>query len=189
MKLPKIPCRALGYFFALCLSLPCFAAVEDPNSVGFLVGEAWPSGQIGTGVDGAVAPGIFYDYAASDVFSLYTSVTKSNHNDGLLKLVSTDIGFHANLIYYDKLTPFAEFGMGLYFVNKQVGIASETASKTLFGLNLGLGADLDLSNRFFAGMMLSIHQVFSGSTTLPVNGRTELSGRWAGFFLRGGVRF
>jgi opacity protein-like surface antigen len=189
MKLSNKSCRTLGYFFAFFLSLPCFAAVEDPHSVGFLIGEAWPSGQIGGNIDGAVAPGLFYEYAASDVFSLYASGMKSNHDDGQLKLLSTDLGFRANLVYYDKLTPFVDFGMGLYFVNKIVGVANETASKTLFGMNLGLGADLDLSNRFFVGMMLSIHQMFSGATTLPVNGRTELSGRYAGFFLRGGVRF
>lgn len=188
--------KQLPYFFALFLIVfvgfyprSSKAASDFPHSAGLQVGQAWPAGDIGRDVDGAIVPGIFYEYAASDVFSLLANAYKSSHSDGRLKLTSTSIGIKGNLVYYDKLSPYATVGMGLYFLRKTVGAAQENAEKTLFGINLGLGADLDLSERFFIGMLFTIHNVFSGAVNLPVNGRTELSGRWSGFLLRGGFRF
>jgi opacity protein-like surface antigen len=134
-----------------------------------------------------VAPGLFYEYAASDVFSLYASAVHSSHSDEALRLWSTNLGMKANLVYFDKLSPYALVGAGLYFVKKKYG--AETASKTNFGFHLGLGADLDLSERFFIGLEFDIHNLFSSTVTLPVAGRQEISGRWTGFFLKGGVRF
>jgi hypothetical protein len=78
-------------------------------------------------------------------------------------------------------------GAGLYFVDKAYG--NERAEKTNFGLHLGLGAELDLSDMFFMGLEFDVHNLFSSTVNLPVRGRTEISGRWSGFFLRGGVRF
>jgi opacity protein-like surface antigen len=152
-----------------------------------MVGQVWPAGELATNIDGTVAPGLFYEYAASDVFSVYASGVRSSHNEGLLKLLSTNVGIKANLVYFDKLSPYALLGAGLYFVKKQYGL--ETARKTNFGLHLGLGAELDLSEQFFVGLELDVHNLFSGAVNLPARGRTEISGRWTGFFLRGGVRF
>lgn len=173
----------LGFIFS---ALPALAAPGD-HSAGLMVGQVWPAGEIATGIDGTVAPGIFYEYGASDVFSLYASGVQSSHDEGLLKLTSTNVGIKANLVYFDKLSPYALVGAGLYFVNKRFGL--ETAKKTNFGLHLGLGAELDISERFFMGLEFDVHNLFSGTVTLPGAGRKEISGRWTGFFLRGGVRF
>ncbi|MGE3260184.1 MAG: outer membrane beta-barrel protein [Bacteriovoracia bacterium] len=165
-------------------------AADGDQAAGLIVGQVWTSGEIGKDVDGAVAPGIFYEYGASDIFSLYVSAVTSKHNDDKLKLTSTNLGMKANLFFLDKLSPYALVGAGLYFVKRQVGPPNlEIAKKTVFGLNLGLGAELDLSQRFFVALEFDIHNLFSGNVTLPAHGRTEISGRWTGFFLKGGVRF
>lgn len=164
-------------------------ASAEGHSVGLMVGQVWPSGDIGQGMDGTVAPGLFYEYSASEVFSAYFQGVNSYHSEGALKLTSTNVGMKAHLVYYDKLAPYVMVGAGLYFTRKAVGVLPETASKALFGLHLGLGAELDISETFFAGLQFDIHSLFSGTVNLPVNGRTELSGRWTGFFLRGGARF
>lgn len=178
-------------FIAITLfAANAYAAGNDkPHSAGFIVGQAWPSGEIGKDVDGNIAPGIFYEYEASDVFSLYSSYLRSSHSAGKLRIGSADLGIKANLVNYDKLSPYAFLGMGLYFVDKKVGAANELASANLFGFNFGAGADLDLSDIFYIGMFFSFHNMFAKNIALPVAGNTELSGRWAGLFLRGGVRF
>lgn len=173
----------------LCLAAAPLQGAAEGHSVGPMVGQVWPSGEIGHDMDGAVAPGLFYEYEASEVFSVYGNVFKSNHTNDKLKLLSTAAGIKATIIYIDKLAPYAFFGMGLYFVDKYIPRTAETASKTLFGFNTGLGADLDLNDQFFVGMTFHLHNLFSGAVELPRNGRTELSGRWTGFFLRGGIRF
>jgi opacity protein-like surface antigen len=174
--------------FALCVASasPAFAEAGD-HSVGLTIGQSWPAGEIGQGLDGALTGGLFYEYAASDVFSVYASGLRGSYNEGALKLTSTNVGIKANLFYIDKLSPYAMLGAGLYFVDKQYG--SERAEKTNFGLHLGLGAELDLSEMFFMGLEFDVHNLFSSTVNLPIRGRTEISGRWSGFFLRGGVRF
>lgn len=170
------------------LSASSFAvAGPGDHAVGLMVGQVWPSGEIGKDVDAAVAPGLFYEYSASDVFSLYASGIRSSHSDDNLKVTSTNVGIKANLFYFDKLSPYALLGAGLYFVNKRFG--NETASKTNFGLHLGLGAELDLSEHAFLGLEFDLHNLFNSRVTLPVAGKVDVSGRWTGFFLRGGYRF
>ena len=170
---------------------PAFAegAGGGDHAAGLMVGQTWAGGDMGAGIEGSVAPGIFYEYSASDVFSAYTQIVPSSFNEGVLKVTSTNVGMKAHLVYYDKLAPYVMVGAGLYFVNKEIGAAKERAKKALFGVHLGLGAQLDLSEMFFLGLQFDVHSFFSGSVNLPIAGKTEISGRTTGFFLRGGIRF
>lgn len=183
--------RSLGYFFAIFLSLFPLASFAEPgdHAAGLLVGQVWPAGEIGKDVDSAVSPGLFYEYSASDVFSVYFEGVHSSHSEGNLKLLTTTAGIKAHLLYLDKLAPYVMLGTGLYFVTKKFSPTNEIAHKTNFGVHLGAGLELDLSDRFFMGLELDIHNLFTGYAMLPVKGKTEISGRWTGFFLRGGVRF
>lgn len=185
--------RSLGLLllvFATFLPFSALAGPEGGHAAGLMVGQVWPNGDIGNGLEGNAAPGLFYEYGASEVFSGYAQVVPSSHNEGVLKVTATSVGMKAHLVYYDKLAPYVMVGAGLYFVNREVGDAvRERAKKTVFGVHLALGGELDLSDMFFVGLQFDIHNLFSGSTTTPVNGKTEISGRTTGFFLRGGVRF
>lgn len=184
----KYTIRTLGFLLALSTA-PAWASSGD-HSVGLLVGQVWPGGKMADGIDGGnVAPGLTYEYAASDVFSVYAQGVHSSHGDGSLTVTSTTAGLKAHLVYYDKLAPYVLVGAGLYFVNKDFANPLETAHKTNFGFHLGLGADLDVSESAFAGLQLDLHSLFAGNTTLPSGRRVEISGRWTGFFLRGGIRF
>lgn len=183
--------RSLGFFLCLgALFGPIASAseVDFPHGAGLMVGQAWPAGEIGRDLDGTVAPGIFYEYQASDVFSAYAQGIFANHNDSALKVTSTNVGMKAHLVYYDKLSPYVLVGAGLYFVNKAYS-SLENASKTVFGFHVGLGAELDISERFFAGLEFDVHSLFAGPANTNYGRRVEISGRWTGFFLRGGVRF
>ena len=75
------------------------------------------------------------------------------------------------------------------YSNKAIPQLTIIASKTVFGLHLGLGAELDLSQLFFLGLQFDVHSLFAGTAITPSTKRVEISGRWTGFFLRGGVRF
>ena len=181
----KYPIIVLG-LFVFWPSAPSSAA-EGQHSVGLMVGEVWPSGIIGQNVDSAVAPGLSYEYSASDVFSVYLNSIRSSHTNDSTRIWSNSVGIKSNLFYIDKLAPYAMLGAGLYFVKKTIGI--ETAYKTNFGVHLGLGADLDVSERVFLGLEFDVHNLFASHVMLPIAGKQEISGRWAGFFLRGGIRF
>jgi len=162
---------------------------ELPNAAGLMVGQIWPAGQIGANVDGAMAPGIFYEYEASDVFCVYGQGLFANFNYGGLKTTDTTVGIKAHLVYYDKLAPFVLVGAGLYFVKLATSSPTEIASKTVFGFHLGAGADLDITERFLIGLQFDVHSLFAGTAITASTKRVEISGRETGFFLRGGVRF
>ncbi len=182
--------RSLGFFiFFSALASPARGG-EGDHSAGLLVGQTWSAGEIGKGIEGgSVAPGLIYEYAASEVFSVYAQAVRSEHGEGALRVFSTTAGIKAHLVYYDKLAPFVLVGAGLYFVRKNFTAPDESAKKTVFGFHLGLGADLDISERFFAGLQFDIHSLFAGTAIMPSTRRAEISGRMTGFFLRGGVRF
>lgn len=186
-------CFLLSFCFGLAIFLASpFAFAKDGSAHvghagGLQLGQIWPAGDVGTNVDSTIGTGLFYEYQASDVFGLKADWVHSNHDDQL-DLDSFTLAIKANLVYYDRLAPFAFFGMGLYGVDKNISPASGNASKTLFGMNFGLGADLDLTESAFVGMYFCVHNLFSGTASTPT-GSYELSGRWSGFFLRGGVRF
>ena len=154
---------------------------------GVQFGQIWPAGTIGVDVDSTTAPGLFYEYSASEAFALHADFIRNKHDDKLT-VFSTTAGIKANLVYYDQLVPYAFGGVGIYFVDKQVNTPPEDASSTNFGVNMGLGADLDLGNQFLVGLYLAIHNLF-GSKADTSAGKVDLSGRWSGFFIRAGMRF
>jgi hypothetical protein len=180
------------FFFLMALSpLSAHAATnETPHTVGLMVGQTWAAGEIGKNFDGGtVAPGLFYEYEASDVFNLYAQGLFANYNDGALKNNSANLGIKAHLVYYDKLAPYVLVGAGLYFANLAVQNPPENAKKTVFGFEIGAGADLDIGDRFLVGLEFDVHTLFAGTAVTPSTKRVEISGRQTGFFLRGGVRF
>jgi hypothetical protein len=177
-------------FFVLLTSPLAFAVdKEGNNAIGPIVGQIWPSGDIGKNAEGNVGYGLSYEYEAGDVFAAYGNWITSSHSDGNFKQNAFSAGIRSNLVYLDRLTPFAFLGLGLNTIKKIPPGMTAPASATLFGINLGVGADLDLNERFFFGLIFDLHNYFSKTITLSNGSRYEVSGRWAGLFLRGGVRF
>lgn len=165
----------------------------NSNAAGFQFGQVWPAGAIGHNADGSIAPGIFYEYAASPIFSVQVNLIRSSHND-ILTLFSTTAGIRANLTYYDRLVPYATAGVGLYSVHRKldnptVGGPMLEVNTTNFGLNFGLGADLDLSESFFMGLWVGLHNLFGAKTSTSAGTTEENSGRWSALFIRAGMRF
>lgn len=159
------------------------------HSAGLQFGQVWAAGNIGEGISSTTAPGLFYEYRASDIFALKVDLKRSSHDDQL-SIFSSTAGIRANLVYYDKLVPYAAFGVGLYFVNQKFSpISEEELSTTHFGVNLTLGSDLDLNDKVFVGLALTLHQLFGDTATLPNDTEAEVSGRWSSFLLRAGMRF
>ncbi len=164
------------------------------HSAGLQFGQVWVTGDFVEEALSTTAPGLFYEYRASDVFALkidlkWISLKQGLHNDRL-SIFSSTAGIRANLVYYDKLVPYAAFGVGLYFVDKSTPDSpGEDLSTSNFGVNLTLGSDLNLSDRAFVGLALTLHQLFSDTATLPNDTKTDVSGRWSSFLLRAGMRF
>jgi opacity protein-like surface antigen len=191
----KLRFRLCVVFMALIVNcVPLLSQAQQTSgsagghSAGLQFGQVWPAGLIGEGVDGSIAPGLFYEFAASQIFAMQVNLVRSSHNDKLT-LFSSSAGIRANLTFFDRLVPYASAGVGLYFVERNLGAPNNNVETTNFGLNLGLGADLDLNESFFMGLSLGLHNLFSAKTKTAAGIERENSGRWSALFIRAGMRF
>ena len=194
MQKPKLRlCAALAALIVGCVPLSSWSQQQTSgsaggHSAGLQFGQVWPAGVIGQGVDGSIAPGVFYEFAASQIFAMQVNLLRSSHNDKL-SIFSGTAGIRANLTFFDRLVPYAAAGVGLYFVDRKMDPPIRNVKTTNFGLNLGLGADLDLSDQFFMGLWLGLHNLFAAKTMTPAGIEQENSGRWSALFIRAGMRF
>lgn len=179
-------------FVVVAISSASFtdSAKAEGHAAGLQVGQVWLAGNISDNAENSIGYGAFYEYTASEVFALQVNLLRSSH-DEILTLTSSTVGFKANLFFYDQLVPYALLGMGLYFTSEDLSnsTVTENVSATVFGLNLGIGADLNLGEMFFAGFQFNLHNLFSSNVKTDNFGEVEVSGRWTGFIVRSGVRF
>ncbi len=129
-----------------------------------------------------------YTYGVSDMFGFDTSLGYSGHSDGKFSMTTLLTGLRANLSWYDKVVPHLIFGLGFYMPNYQVSKTS-SVSPVLFGLHLGPGVDLQLSDEFFFGSGLTIHNIFGTTKFLPDGSTKPVGGSFITFLLHAGVTF
>ncbi len=169
--------KFFALFLLFFLSTPAWAE-NSPHTVGVRFGQVWPAGILGEGVNANTSPGLFYEYAASESFSLHSNITRSTHNE-LLYLTSATLGIRGNLFFVDQLVPYVSAGVGLYNAKKK-------DNTTHFGMNLSFGTDLDLNNTSLIGLSMEFHNIFASNASVDSG---EVSGSWISFLVRGGLRF
>lgn len=151
---------------------------------------------------------VHYNYGVSDLFDFDSSVGYSEHSDGKFNMASLRAGLRLNLSWYDKVVPFATFGLGFYRPNYHDDTVKTAAPTTpaspgtkqnegppslnavLFGIYVGPGVDLELSKNMFFGAAVTFHNSFQTSK-LMADGKTtlDLGGTYTSFFLHIGATF
>ncbi len=133
------------------------------HNIALGVGQIFLTSDFSNFVDNAIGTQFQYTYGVSDLFSFESNFGYSSHSNAastnkvsLLHLIS---GLRTNLIYFDQLIPFFSGGLGFYRPSVTLG-AVPSANALLFGLNLGAGADLLLSDRIYFGTRLTFHEMF-----------------------------
>lgn len=132
---------------------------------------------------------VHYTYGVSDLFGFDSSVGYSSHDSGEFSMLSLKTGLRLNLAWYDKVVPYAVGGLGFYKPSFEFGNAEgdiQTNSPILFGLHLGGGVDLVLTDRFFFGAGLAFHDIF-GTREQTLVGLKELGGSYTSFLLHAGM--
>lgn len=160
---------------------------SSPHSLSLSVGQIWSAGNLSRDASSTVGSGILYEYAASDVFSMQAGLRRSEHQERL-GILATTIGIRSNLVYYDQLVPYAFFGAGFYFASSPPE-GDNRVNSTHFGINFGVGADLELNHKFFLGLLLSIDNLFSDRAKTPDGQEMRLTGRFSSLLLRFGFNF
>ena len=144
---------------------------------------------------------LHYTYGVSDIFSFDSSAGYSEHSDGKYSMGTLLGGMRVNLSWYDKIVPYAVFGLGFYKPSYRdesksptLGVntaasGSSSVSAMLFGVHLGPGIDLQLSRNFFFGAALTFHNMFGTTKKFADATPLDLGGAYTSFFLHTGVTF
>lgn len=158
------------------------------HNVSLGVGQIFLTGNLANYAENAIGTQVQYTYCVSDLFSFESNFGYSSHSAGNVKLIHLISSLRTNLIYFDQLVPFAFAGLGFYDPSIRLSPTNEVSS-ILFGLNLGTGAELLLSDRMFFGSRLTYHNMFD-STKRSTSGTLEnIGGAFLSFVVQVGFSF
>lgn len=163
------------------------------------VGQVFLMGDL-TRFNDSIGSQLHYTYGVSDIFGFDTSLGYSEHAEGKYSMTSFLAGMRMNLSWYDKIIPYAVFGLGFYRPSYQDATAAPSAtasspgnlatvSALLFGIHLGPGIDLELSKNLFFGASLTLHQMFGENKRLSNGSPFFAGGTYTSFLLHAGVSF
>lgn len=170
------------------------------HNVAIDLGQVFLMGKTGSMYSDSIGAQLHYTYGVSDMFAFDSSFGFSSHSDGAYSQTCLLAGMRTNLAWYDKVVPYLNFGMGFYkpsyeFTSKSgAGTAQktliETAAPVLFGLHMGPGVDLELTQSLFFGASLTFHDMFGTKKLVSSTvGEQDLGGSYTSFYLRAGVTF
>lgn len=159
----------------------------DSNNVALDVGQVFLMGGLSDRYSDSIGSQLHYTYGVSDIFGFDSSFGYSNHSDGKYSMTTLLSGLRTNLTWYDRVVPYGVFGLGFYKPTIQV---SDTASisSVVFGVHMGAGVDLQLTNMLFFGASLTFHDIFGQTKTGP-KGPVDLGGTFTSFLLHAGFTF
>jgi hypothetical protein len=162
------------------------------NNLALDIGQVFLMGDLGERYSDSIGGQLHYTYGVSDLFGFDGSVGYSGHSNGKFSMASALFGLRTNLSYYDRLVPYSIFGLGFYkpsysYLNAS-NTGEETLSPVLFGIHLGLGMDLIVTNEVFFGAGLTLHDVFGGDRDIP-GGKISVGGTYTSFLLHAGYTF
>jgi len=178
--------RRLIYVFSTLLALTVFLGIENANAgegqvtVGAQAGEVGLGGDVGNTYGSALGVGAFFSYAASDFLEFELGWLSSKHSGNGLNLAQN--AYNLDIIYdvdqFDIFVPYIKGGAE--FVTHQQDIVNvspagiTSTNLTGFGLNVGLGARVDLGKNFMTALDFDFHNIFN-TTVTPIGGSGSIN--------------
>jgi hypothetical protein len=153
------------------------------------VGQVFLLGSLGDRYENAIGPEVHYIYGVSDLFSFQSNFGYRSHSSGDLTIWNLDAGLRANLSYFDSLVPFANVGLGFYFPSYTLPTSRATVSALLFGMQLGSGIDLIISNTVFFGAQVNYNTMFDSAKKDSDGNMQTLGGAFLSFMIHAGITF
>lgn len=131
------------------------------HSVGIGIGQTLLYSDFGDNGEDKITLDLFYNYKASYSFDFYANLQYSDHE---FKNSSTTIagllfGAKGKLFHYDAFQPYFAVGLG-FFRPVIETIDYKSDGKTVFGYQVGAGADFDLNRQIAVGAMASFNNPF-----------------------------
>lgn len=157
------------------------------HNVALELGQAFLMGDLGNKYTDSINYQLHYTYGASEIFGFDSSLGHSSHSDSEFSMTSLNAGLRINMAWFDRVIPYATAGLGFYRPSRRV-TPTNSVSEVLFGIHLGPGVSLQLTQDMFFGTSLTFHDVF-GTTKQTANGNVDLGGTYTTFLLHAGLTF
>lgn len=142
------------------------------NNLALDVGQVFLMGDLTKNYNDSLGTQVHYTYGVSDLFGFDSSLGYSEHSDGRYSMTTLLTGLRMNLSWYDKVIPYAIFGLGFYrpsykdanaqsptLLDPNPSNSSSSISAVLFGIHAGPGIDLELNKNLFFGASLTLHNI------------------------------
>ena len=152
------------------------------------VGQVFLLGSLSNKYENTIGPEVDYTYGVSDLFSFQSNFSYHSHSNGTFSAWNLASGLRANLMYFDQLVPFATVGLGFFNPSYTLSTGA-TVSALLFGMQLGGGIDLMISNQVFFGAQLVYNNMFETSKKASDGSTQSLGGAFMSFMIHAGMTF
>jgi len=165
------------------------------NNLSIGVGQVFLMGDLASQYQNALGTQVHYTYGVSDMFCFESDFGYSSHSPDSVStasnfsLVNLNAGLRTNLVYFDKLIPYANIGLGFYRPSGTLPNSNVTLNAILFGMEFGGGVDLLLTKRVFFGTALTFHNMFDSMATASDGTLHSVGGSYISFMIHAGVTF
>lgn len=163
---------------------PLSPFAPDSNNLSLDVGQNF---LIGSDYQDSIGMQTTYTYGVSRLLAFSSSLGYSSHSDGGYSKLALTVGPRLNLASYDRIIPYVNGGLGFYRANRALS-PDTTISGTMFGVNFGGGADLQLTKETFFGAAMDFHQLF-GTKKETTIGAIDLASNYLTFMAHVGYTF
>lgn len=169
---PKVRSRELSPF------------APNSNNVSLDIGQNF---LVGSDFQDSIGMQGTYTYGVSRLLAFTSSLAYSSHSEGKYSKLALTVGPRLNLARYDRIIPYVNAGLGFYRANRDL-TANTSISGTMFGVNFGGGADLQLSHETFFGAAMNYHQLFGTNKDTTI-GTIDLASNYLTFMAHIGYSF
>ena len=164
----------------------------NSNNIALDVGQVFLMGDLSDEYDDNIGTQLHYTYGVSDIFAFDSSLGFSEHSDGRFSMTTLLTGLRMNLSWYDRVVPYVIVGLGFFKPSYKLNAPNEpnaSMSPVLFGLQLGPGVELELTQQLFFGASLTFHDMFGTTKLTPTGKLFDVGGTFTSFYLHLGVTF
>jgi opacity protein-like surface antigen len=151
---------------------PLAMAEEGKHVIGVQAGHVGQQGNtVGPMYGNGLGYGVFFNYAGSDFLEFQMGFLSSRHTrDGLeLSQHALSAAAQYNIDQLDIFVPYAKGGAEFVFHNQSLQHPQgwkQEVSPMAFGLLVGIGTQLLVSQNFMTGLDITYHPVFDASSSV-----------------------
>jgi hypothetical protein len=157
----------------------------ESNNVALGMGQVFLMGDLGAKYQDNLGLELQYTYGVSEIFGFSANLGHSSHSQGKFSQTTLVSGLRANLSWFDRVIPYASVGLGFYKPSVEFSDLT-SASPVVFGVHLGPGVDLQLTDQLYFGAAITFHDMF-GTKAIGPNGPVEIGGTYTSFLLHVGA--